>query len=183
MVDSTRDHTAAGEVPPRSFAGDALPRDGRVIEIRVTELRQLFNAIDPSPFRRRDLDPRAEEFIVAWATDLPSAPSADCRTASARCRSESSTRTPRLPMRGARTGLKPRLQRPRERALDERRAAVFLWLACAVDCGGQGPAASNRQESDPDARGRTGDRRRRGRKLKLMSRDHHTCSRERRDGV
>jgi uncharacterized OsmC-like protein len=31
-----------------------------------------FNAIDPSPFHQRDLDPRAEEFIVAWASDLPS---------------------------------------------------------------------------------------------------------------
>lgn len=35
------------------------------------ELRQLFNAIDPSPFRERDLDPRAEEFIVEWARDFP----------------------------------------------------------------------------------------------------------------
>jgi hypothetical protein len=43
-----------------------------VIEIRVAELRQLFNAIDPSPFRERDLDPRAEQFIVDWARDLPS---------------------------------------------------------------------------------------------------------------
>jgi hypothetical protein len=42
-----------------------------VIEVRVAELRQLFNAIDPSPFRERDLDPRAEEFIVEWAGDLP----------------------------------------------------------------------------------------------------------------
>ena len=41
------------------------------LEIRVAELRQLFNAIDPSPFRQRDLDPRAEEFIVDWASDLP----------------------------------------------------------------------------------------------------------------
>jgi hypothetical protein len=54
-----------------SSAGDALPPHCQVIEIRIAELRQLFNAIDPSPFRRRDLDPRAEEFIVAWATDLP----------------------------------------------------------------------------------------------------------------
>jgi len=59
-------------VPPvRSSAGDALPNECRIIEIRVTELRQLFDAIDPSPFSQRDLDPRAEEFIVAWATDLP----------------------------------------------------------------------------------------------------------------
>jgi hypothetical protein len=41
------------------------------IEVRVAELRQLFNAIDPSPFRERDLDPRAEAFIVGWARELP----------------------------------------------------------------------------------------------------------------
>ena len=52
-------------------AGDVIPRDSRVIEVRVAELRQLFNAIDPSPFRERDLDSRAEEFIVEWARDLP----------------------------------------------------------------------------------------------------------------
>ena len=59
-------------MPPRppSSAGDALPQRCQVIEIRLTELRQLFNAIDPSPFRQRDLDPRAEEFIVDWARDL-----------------------------------------------------------------------------------------------------------------
>ena len=56
---------------PRSSAGDALPQRCQVIEIRIAELRQLFNAIDPSPFRQRDLDPRAEEFIVDWASDLP----------------------------------------------------------------------------------------------------------------
>jgi hypothetical protein len=56
---------------PRSSAGDALPQRCQVIEIRIAELRQLFNAIDPSPFRQRDLDPRAEEFIVDWARDLP----------------------------------------------------------------------------------------------------------------
>ena len=54
-----------------SSAGDALPEPCKVIEVRVAELRQLFNAIDPSPFRQRDLDPRAEEFIVDWARDLP----------------------------------------------------------------------------------------------------------------
>ena len=42
-----------------------------VLEVRVAELRQLFNAIDPSPFRERDLDPRAEAFIVGWARELP----------------------------------------------------------------------------------------------------------------
>ena len=42
-----------------------------VIEVHVAELRQLFNSIDPSPFRERDLDPRAEAFIVDWARELP----------------------------------------------------------------------------------------------------------------
>ena len=41
-------------------AGDPIPSGCRLIEVRVAELRQLFNAIDPSPFRERDLDPRAE---------------------------------------------------------------------------------------------------------------------------
>ena len=54
-----------------SAAGDRIPAECRVIEVRVAELRQLFNAIDPSPFRDRDLDSRAEEFIVEWARDVP----------------------------------------------------------------------------------------------------------------
>ena len=58
------------DAKPRS-AGDAIPRDCQVIEVRVAELRQLFNAIDPSSFRERDLDPRAAEFIVDWSRDLP----------------------------------------------------------------------------------------------------------------
>ena len=49
-------------VEPAS-AGDAIPPTCEVIQVRVAELRQLFNAVDPSPFRERDLDPRAEEFI------------------------------------------------------------------------------------------------------------------------
>jgi hypothetical protein len=52
-------------------AGDDLPPRCRPIEVRVAELRQLFNAIDPSPFRERDLDPKAAEFIVEWSADLP----------------------------------------------------------------------------------------------------------------
>jgi hypothetical protein len=48
------------------------PRDGRVevLELRVHELKQLFDSLDPAPFRERDLDPRAEEFIVGWAREL-----------------------------------------------------------------------------------------------------------------
>jgi hypothetical protein len=52
-------------------AGDPLPPRCSVIEVHVAELKQLFNSIDPSPFRNKDLDPKAEEFIVGWAKDLP----------------------------------------------------------------------------------------------------------------
>jgi hypothetical protein len=39
--------------------------------VHVAELKQLFNSIDPSPFRNKDLDPKApEEFIVGWAKDM-----------------------------------------------------------------------------------------------------------------
>ncbi len=50
-------------------AGDPPPPHGERIEIRVGELTQLFNSIDPSPFRQKDLDPNAEEFIVGWARE------------------------------------------------------------------------------------------------------------------
>ncbi|HET9318034.1 MAG TPA: hypothetical protein VFQ51_20740, partial [Vicinamibacteria bacterium] len=52
-------------------AGDPLPETCVTIEVSVGELRQLFNAMDPSPFRERDLDPRAEDFIVGWAREAP----------------------------------------------------------------------------------------------------------------
>ena len=58
-------------MPSTPSTADAIATGSHVIEVRVAELRQLFNAIDPSPFRERDLDPRAEEFIVEWARDLP----------------------------------------------------------------------------------------------------------------
>jgi hypothetical protein len=47
-----------------------LPPDCEQLEIHVGELRQLYNAMDPAPFRERDLDPKAEEFIVDWAREL-----------------------------------------------------------------------------------------------------------------
>lgn len=40
-----------------------------VLELHVAELRQLFNAMDPAPFRERDLDPNAHEYIVGWASE------------------------------------------------------------------------------------------------------------------
>jgi hypothetical protein len=56
---------------PQSGAGDLIPPKYVQIEIHVAELRQLFNAMDPSPFGERDLDPKAEEFIANWAKEAP----------------------------------------------------------------------------------------------------------------
>ena len=47
---------------------DATPG---TIEIQVEEIAQLFNMLDPFPFRERDLDKEAEEFITGWARELP----------------------------------------------------------------------------------------------------------------
>jgi len=52
-------------------AGDSIPANCEVIEVHVAELKRLFNAIDSSPFREKDLDPNAEDFIVSWARDVP----------------------------------------------------------------------------------------------------------------
>lgn len=62
---------ASERLSGRAAAGDEIPPRCEVIELRIGELRQLFNSIDPSPFHRRDLDPKAEEFIVGWAEDVP----------------------------------------------------------------------------------------------------------------
>ena len=58
------------EAPDRS-AGDAIPRECQVIRVHVGELKQLFHALDASPFRERDLNPDAEAFIVGWAREVP----------------------------------------------------------------------------------------------------------------
>jgi len=43
-----------------------------LIEVHVGTLRQLFNSMDPSPFRDRDLDPKVDEYIVDWAREVSS---------------------------------------------------------------------------------------------------------------
>ncbi len=50
---------AAIHHPPR--------KDTHVIRLRLHELSQLFNSMDPSPFIDKRLDPDAEEFIVEAA--------------------------------------------------------------------------------------------------------------------
>jgi hypothetical protein len=43
-----------------------------LIEVKVAEMNQLFNSMDPSPFHERDLDHDAEQFILSWAQEYPS---------------------------------------------------------------------------------------------------------------
>ena len=46
-----------------------VPQDA--IELRVDKIAQLFHSLDPYPFRERDLDKDAEDYIVGWARELP----------------------------------------------------------------------------------------------------------------
>ena len=56
-------------VPARP--GDGDPRCAfDSIQLELKDIGQLFNSLDPSPFKERDLDRDAEEFIVGWAREL-----------------------------------------------------------------------------------------------------------------
>jgi hypothetical protein len=57
-------------------SGDAMaaPRpsgEAAVLDLRLADLRQMFDSLDPAPFRERDLDPKAAEYIVDWARECP----------------------------------------------------------------------------------------------------------------
>ena len=54
----------------RHSSDDAMPPDCAVIEVRVGELKQIFNSMDPAPFWERDLDPAAVEYIVESAQEV-----------------------------------------------------------------------------------------------------------------
>ena len=41
------------------------------ISLKLRDVNQLFNSMDPSPFIEKDLDDDAEEFIVTWAQEFP----------------------------------------------------------------------------------------------------------------
>ncbi|QII13625.1 hypothetical protein KsCSTR_42460 [Candidatus Kuenenia stuttgartiensis] len=42
-----------------------------LIEIKLKDIRQLFNTFDPAPFREKDMDDDAEEYIVASVREFP----------------------------------------------------------------------------------------------------------------
>lgn len=41
-----------------------------VIELQIDRISELFNTLDPYPFRQRDIDHKAEEFVTGWAREL-----------------------------------------------------------------------------------------------------------------
>ena len=43
----------------------------QTMRLYLGELRQLFDSMDPAPFRERDLDPKAAEYIVDSAREAP----------------------------------------------------------------------------------------------------------------
>ncbi len=51
----------------------AAPERGHphYISLKLREVTQLFNSMDPSPFVEKDMDDDAEEFIVSWAQEFP----------------------------------------------------------------------------------------------------------------
>lgn len=63
-------HIAPG-APPDGTAGHYRIENGvSLIEISLNRVEQLFNSLDPAPFREKDLDADAEEYIVGAAQDL-----------------------------------------------------------------------------------------------------------------
>lgn len=54
------------------MTADGFPPGCALIEVHLGELKQIFNSLDPTPFRERDLDPKAEAFIAEWAREIPS---------------------------------------------------------------------------------------------------------------
>jgi hypothetical protein len=45
--------------------------DRGIIRLRIKDVPQLFNSLDPEPFIERDLDDDAVAFIVSWAREVP----------------------------------------------------------------------------------------------------------------
>jgi hypothetical protein len=58
QLSAVRQHSSAGSAE-------------HVIALRLESASELFDALDPAPLLERDLDPRAEEFIVVSARERP----------------------------------------------------------------------------------------------------------------
>jgi hypothetical protein len=62
--------TSLAAAAPTAAGGGAADRSFE-LRVYVGEVRQLFDSLDPSPFRDRDLDPKAAEYIVDSAREAP----------------------------------------------------------------------------------------------------------------
>jgi hypothetical protein len=51
-------------------AAEAAAERRDVLELYLGETRQLFNSMDPAPFRERDIDPAAAQYILDWAYEV-----------------------------------------------------------------------------------------------------------------
>lgn len=54
-----------------SSKGAADTAHSHSIKLKLRDMNQLFNSMDPSPFIEKDLDDDAEEFIMSWALEFP----------------------------------------------------------------------------------------------------------------
>jgi hypothetical protein len=59
---------------PNSPAASSGPSGQEVIEIRLRDLSQLFDSLDPSPFLEQDLDPKAAQYIIESFEELSPKP-------------------------------------------------------------------------------------------------------------
>jgi hypothetical protein len=59
-------------VKPRGPVQEIYRREGSwaLIELTLDQPAQLFNSLDPAPFRQRDLDPDAAEYIIDAVREL-----------------------------------------------------------------------------------------------------------------
>ena len=48
-----------------------MGKEPAIIELQLERAGQLFDTLDPMPFREKDLDREAEDYIVSWARELP----------------------------------------------------------------------------------------------------------------
>ena len=71
FVSAPRKISSAIRLAPVQMLASRTPAGSFPIDVRLDSLDGLYSALDPSPFRQRDLDPRAVEHIVQWASDAP----------------------------------------------------------------------------------------------------------------
>src|SRR5688572_13104889 len=60
-----------GRIALATGDGRHCPGKRHKVELRLQEISQLFNSMDPTPFHHKDLDADAEEFIESWALEFP----------------------------------------------------------------------------------------------------------------